>query len=130
MIRLLGLVTREKRALLVLSQNLKTNTRVIQNNEEDTFGACVITKLSQLDSGVNKVRLDIVKRISDQKSDVSEANNKFYKKKTNSKKKYENKTYLKSEAKNVNLEKEDASEPDDSDTFGTLTNDFKKMYKN
>ena len=130
MIRLLGLVTREKRSLLVLSQNLKTNTRVIQNNEEDTFGAGVITKLSQLDSGVNKVRLDIVKRISDQKSDVSEANNKFYKKKTSSKKKYENKTYLKSEAKNVNLEKEDASEPDDSDTFGTLTNDFKKMHKN
>ena len=130
MIRLLGLVTREKRSLLVLSQNLKTNTRVIQNNEEDTFGAGVITKLSQLDSGVNKVRLDIVKRISDRKTDVSEANNKFYKKKTSSKKKYENKTYLKSEAKNVNLEKEDASEPDDSDTFGTLTNDFKKMYKN
>ena len=126
MIRLLGLVSREKRSLLVLSQNLKTNTHVIQN-EEDTFGAGVRTKLSQLDSGVNKVRLDIQKRISDQKSDFSEAINKFYKKKTSSKKKFEKKTYLKSEVKNVKLEKEEVSEPDDSDTFGTLTNQFKNM---
>jgi hypothetical protein len=126
MIRLLGLVSREKRSLLVLSQNLKTNTNAIQNGE-DTFGAGVSTKLSQLDSGVNKVRLDILKKISNQKSDFSEANNKFYKKKTSSKKKYDNKTYLETEAKNANLEKEEISESDDSDNFGTLTNEFKNM---
>ena len=120
MLRLLGFVSRENRPLLLLSQNLRNihsnNNAIIK---EDTFGAS--SKFSDHDSGIKKVQ------IPNRNSSISTPS-KFLKKKTSSKRNYDS-APLKPQNLPTNeikkLEGENAL--DDSDTFGTLTNEFNNL---
>ena len=115
MLRLLNFATRENRRFLCFTQHLRSINSNESKTKEDLFG--ISSEYSNLDSGPINVRLNLDK-IS--KSNDS-AQNKFYKKKTSFKEKHK--------PENVKIENVDEEKvPNDSDMFGTLTNEFKNMY--
>jgi hypothetical protein len=119
MLRLLGFVSKENRPLLLLSQNLRNIHSNNNTLKEDTFGTS--SKFCDSDSGINKVR------IPNTKSSIS-TSNKFLKKKTSFKRNYDS-APLKPQnlPTNENNKLEGENALDDSDTFGTLNNEFKNV---
>ena len=116
----------EKRPILSFSQAIRCVH--VKNSAEDTFG--VGNKYSSMDSAKSKINLDAIKNRHVAPRSESMDSPKFDKKKTgfNGKNKQQQTPWKNTDnAKTTYDQIKETSKLDESDTFGTITNEFKDV---